>query len=550
MTDQSVLFLWKLEPSMIYALLLLLLFIFGNLIGIPDAPFPQGDEIMHIRSVRESLSTGNYIIPTLSSLPNPYKPPLLFWMGMATDKIFGISYASERLVSVSFGIGILILLYKLVFHIGKSRGEALLTTILFGYTFFSLKFFGLLMMETAMAFFLLFYFFTFYFYKKTKQPRYLILGSIISGIGYLLKGPILHVYILLFLFSYFYVEVVKIRNGKLSFLWKKIKKERFIIFSFGITFIIPSIWILFLYFTIPSGKDLLRFFFITENIGKFYSANQSGIRIWFGWILYTIPFTIPLIHLIGNIIRIHKPTKHKNYVMVLLIYFILVTSVHLLPNRKDPYYLTPFISFLFLLPSMHNITWKSILLSKANQISNLIIYFVLSLIAVVLRLPYLFAITIILILYLSNALFFLQNKNSQWRAVFISQIFIVPCIIFLLIQPISDPDLRDLMKEAQHSSICVVTENPWTAMDVQNKLENSTVIFSLPLTIAEKCSQANYLINFVGVEIPNDFAKLKTWSRWNQHMQLNFNLFSTSNFKFDQRKFKTEISFWKRGEPI
>jgi hypothetical protein len=533
---------------MIYPLLLLLPFIFGTILGIPDAPFPQGDEIMHIRSIRESLSSGSYLIPSLSGLPNPYKPPLLFWMGMATDKIFGMSYTSERLVSLLFGIATMFLLYRLVFQIRKSKTDALLTIILFGFSFLSLKFFGLLMMEGAMVFFLLYYFYSFYFYKKTKQSHYILLGSLLTGIGYLLKGPILHVYIILFLLSYFYVKVVRFQKGKLSFRLKEIVNEKLIVFSFGLTLIIPILWILFLYFTIPAGKDLLRFFFITENIGKFYSANQSGVRIWFGWILYTIPFTIPFLQLIGSSIRKQKQTKHQSYVMTFLVFFLLVTSVHLLPNRKDPYYVTPFISFLFLIPSMRNLSWESLLMTKTNQITNVIVYFILTFLAIILRLPYLFIFSILGIVVLSSARYFFQSKNNQWRAVFYSQILILPLIIFFLLKPMSDPDLRDLTEEVEGNSICVVAENPWTAMDVQNKLVNSKVQFALPLTIAENCSHTEYLINFVGTEIPKEFSKRATWFHWKQHLQMNPQLLISAILKMDKSKFQTEISLWKRGE--
>lgn len=532
---------------MIYLLLGLLFVIFGSLLGVPDAPFPQGDEIMHIRSIRESLELGSYLLPSLSGLPNPYKPPLLFWMGMASDSIFGIHYLSERLVSLIFGMGTMVLLYRLVFAISKSKSETLLNTLLFGFSFLSLKFFGLLMMEGPMVFFLLLYFHSFYFYKQTKQTSYLIFGSFVTGIGYLLKGPIIHVYVFFILFSYFYVKVIRIRNGKITFQWNQIIREKILLFSYVLTFIIPLLWISFLYFQIPSGKDLLRFFFITENIGKFYSSNQSGLRIWLGWLIYTIPFTIPLLQLVWNSIRFPKQNKHQIYVSTLLVFILLVTCLHLLPNRKDPYYVTPFISFLFLLSSMQRESWKTLLLSKINRYSILIVYFILSLLSIVLRLPTLFIFSILGVVIIVSSLCFFQSVKNQWRAILITQILVIPILIFFLLKPLSDPDLREEAKEVGKNSVCVVAENPWTAMDVQNKLINAKVKFALPLTIEENCSESNYLISFVEAKIPNEFHRVNSWFQWKQHLQMNTKTLIGSVFKMEKQKFQTEISLWKKG---
>lgn len=528
----------------------LLLLIFGAIISSPDAPFPQGDEIMHIRSIRESLQMGSYWIPSLSGMPNPYKPPLLFWLGMVSDQIFGVGYAPERLVSLVFGLGSLFLLYRLAYLIRNSKIEAAITAILFGFSFLSLKFFGLLMMEGLMAFFVLFYFYHFYLYRKTKRKVYLILGSFVSGIGYLLKGPILHVYLFLFIISYFYVKVIRFRKGKININWKHILKEKFIILSFGFTILVPVIWILFLYFYVPSGKDLLRFFFITENVGKFYSANQPGIRIWFGWILYTIPFTIPIFHMVWNSVFQKNQIKHQIYVQTILVFLILVTSLHLLPNRKDPYYVTPFISFLFLLPLMNRMSWESYLSTKTNRFSILIVYFVLVIIAILLRLPQLFVVSLFGTVIAGSSFSLNHNNTRSFWMIILTQIAIIPILIFFLLRPMSDPNLPEQTLEANQENICVVAENPWTAMDVQNKLESAKIQFSLPLTIEENCNHTNYLINYTSKEVPQGYIMVNSWYHWTQHLQMDVPTLFNSILKMDLSKFKTKISLWKRGVGI
>lgn len=533
---------------MFFAVLLILSAIFAMTLGVPDAAFPQGDEIMHIRSIRESLDAGSYTLPVLSGLPNPYKPPLLFWMGMFFDKIFGVSYFSERLVSFLFGLGTLTLFYKLYQSISQSVKETKLATLAFGFSFLSLKFFGLLMMEGAMVFFTLLYVFLFYQSKKSKSATYVAWGSFFVGFGYLLKGPILHIYILLFLLSYLYIKMVRVRRGHFQISFRPLREERKTLLLFTLSFLIPILWISYLYLFTSSGKELLRFFFITENMGKFYAANQSGLRIWGGWLLYTIPFTIPLFHIVW--ISIRKPSKQKNQIwsISVMVFLLSVTIFHLMPNRKDPYYVTPFIAFLFLLPALKKETWETLILSKYNGYSIPIFYFLFVIIAILLRLPALFALSLLGIIITVGALLALQNEKFRFYGIFLPQLILVPITMFFLIRPMADPDTAKQLIDIDTKEICVIAENPWTAMDIQNRIKDSKVSFALPLTYKETCPTADTLIVFRETDLTKDWKKVTSWFQWKQHLNLDSNQILRALLKMDKRSFQSEITVWKRGE--
>ncbi|MCW7467921.1 ArnT family glycosyltransferase [Leptospira kanakyensis] len=534
---------------MFFVILFIFSTIFAITLGVPDLPFPQGDEIMHIRSIRESLELGSYTLPVLSGLPNPYKPPLLFWLGMFFDRIFGVSYLAERLVSFFFGIGTLTLFYKLYLSISKSLKETKLATFTFAFSFLSLKFFGLLMMEGAMVFFTLLYIFLFYKSKNKKSLTYVIWGSFFVGFGYLLKGPILHIYIVLFLISYLYIKMIHVRNGKFQISFDPIWKEKNTLLSFGLSFLIPILWISYLYLFTDSGKELLRFFFITENMGKFYATNQSGLRIWGGWLLYTVPFTIPILHILW--ISLKKPSNQRNQflVMTILVFLLFVTIFHLLPNRKDPYYVTPFISLLFLLPAMKKISWESLVLSRFNSFSIPIIYFLFVAIAVVLRLPVLFSISLFGIIVTLSVIFFFRNEKFKFYGIFIPQLLLVPITMVFLLRPMSDPDITKQNINADGKEVCVIAENPWTAMDVQNKLKTSKVSFALPLTYKETCPNAEILINYSeSTSFPDHFEKKTSWYQWKQHLILDSYQIADALRKVDKRSFQSEVSVWSKGE--
>lgn len=536
--------------EMFFILLLILSVIFAATLGIPDAAFPQGDEIMHIRSIRESLEAGSYTLPVLSGLPNPYKPPLLFWMGMFFDKIFGIGYFAERFVSFVLGLGTLGLFYKLYLSFSKSPKETKLATLAFAFSFLSLKFFGLLMMEGAMVFFTLLYIFLFYQTKKTKNQVYLVLGSFLIGFGYLLKGPILHIYIVLFLISYLYVKTIRIRKGQFHIFFRPLQEEKQTILLFSLSFIIPLLWISYLYLFTTSGKELLRFFFITENMGKFYAANQSGLRIWGGWLLYTIPFTIPLLHI--TLLTIKKSTNQKNKVwsMVVVVFLLLVTIFHLLPNRKDPYYVTPFVTLLFLLPAIKKTDWNTLILSKLNQFSIPFIYFLFVAIAIILRLPLLFLVSLLGIIVSISAIYAFQNEKFRFYGILIPQLLLVPVTMFFLIRPMADPDITKQLIGLEGKEICVIAENPWTAMDVQNKLKSSKVNFALPLTYRETCSASTVMVAFQETSFGEEWKKDSSWFQWKQHLNIDSNQTIKALLKMDKRTFQSEVSVWKKEENL
>ncbi|TGL40992.1 ArnT family glycosyltransferase [Leptospira perdikensis] len=533
---------------MFIVLIIFLSAIFATTLGIPDASFPQGDEIMHIRSIRESLELGSYTLPVLSGLPNPYKPPLLFWMGMFFDKIFGVGYFSERLVSFIFGLGTLTLFYKLYHSISKSPKETKLATLTFFFSFLSLKFFGLLMMEGAMVFFTLLYIFLFYESKRTKNLSYVAWGSFLVGFGYLLKGPILHIYIGLFLLSYLYIQMIRVRKGKFLISFSPLKNEKPTLLLFGLSLLIPIFWISYLYLFTSSGKELLRFFFITENMGKFYAANQSGLRIWGGWLLYTIPFTIPLLHI--GFLTIKNRSNHKNQIlaMVVLVFLSLVTIFHLMPNRKDPYYVTPFIVFLFLLPAMRRVSWENLILSKYNRYTIPLVYFVFVTLSIVLRLPVLFAFSLLGILITLGANFSFPENKFRFYGIFIPQLLVVPMTMIFLLRPMADPDITKQLIGAEGKEICVIAENPWTAMDIQNRLKDSKVSFALPLTYQETCPKAETLVVFREATLSSDWKKVNSWFQWKQHLNLDSSQILRALLKMDKRSFQSEVSVWERGE--
>ena len=67
------------------------------LYGLGAAPLVGPDEPRYAQVAREMLARHDLITPTLGGLPWFEKPPLLYWMMMASYRVFGVSEFSARL---------------------------------------------------------------------------------------------------------------------------------------------------------------------------------------------------------------------------------------------------------------------------------------------------------------------------------------------------------------------------------------------------------------------------------------------------------------------
>ena len=87
----------KEKPSVRLALLLLLVAgtLFFSRLG---SPLLEPDEARYAEIPRQMLAEGRFVVPVLYGEPYLHKPPLLYWLVMASYKVFGVSDWAARLV--------------------------------------------------------------------------------------------------------------------------------------------------------------------------------------------------------------------------------------------------------------------------------------------------------------------------------------------------------------------------------------------------------------------------------------------------------------------
>ncbi|GBF51676.1 dolichyl-phosphate-mannose-protein mannosyltransferase [Leptospira ryugenii] len=499
---------------------------------------------MHVRTVRESLETDNLFIPQLNGLANAYKPPLLFWAGMLSDVLFGESFLSERLVSLLFGFLTTILLYCGILAFGKSSRFAFQISLVYASTFAAWKFSRLLMMEQMLTFFLFLFVYLYLRFQKEKKIAYFLFGIISLNIAYFIKGPLVIFYAIVLPLSFLAVDLLRIRKRKLNVNWQSILKYKHILL-FPLSFLIPILWMFYLSRYSNEGALLIKFFLFNENVGKFFSENQPMLRILGGWLLYTIPFTPFLFLFISRVISTKINTREKRILRVIAYFLLGLTLLHLLPNRKDSYYVTPFIPILFL--------GVSLSLSEAKITS----YF---------ENPWLGRIYILL--FIGIAIFSFWNSESKilivsavtilflfvslytqyrFQIQFLISVLFIPLIAGIILPTFQNPLPANDLQSFQLTRLCVVSENPWHGMDYQNQLRKTMVIYSPPSSATDLCENQNLPI----LSLSNFYSPGKkyipsiSWYVWKAHLEIGVNDFLEIVQNVHSLKFKEQIQFYE-----
>ncbi len=175
--------------TFVHYLLFALFILFAFFYGISSYVIADLNEGLYVEIAREMLTTHNYIIPHLNYVPYLEKPPLLYWLIALSDKIFGITTLSARLIpALSATIACLTLFY-VCNKINKAKagwyaGIVLSTSIGFNLLAHTIQFDMLLIAAITIG--ILFFYLWYCFDKK----RYLLCAYAAVAIAVMAKGLI------------------------------------------------------------------------------------------------------------------------------------------------------------------------------------------------------------------------------------------------------------------------------------------------------------------------------------------------------------------------
>jgi 4-amino-4-deoxy-L-arabinose transferase-like glycosyltransferase len=452
----------------------------------------QGDEEMHIATVRESIKTHQYLFPVLENYMNLYKPPLLFWLGMGIDNFFNEMIYPERLISI-FIYSLNILIFYISLRLSKLDIQSSLGfSILLLSTLAVFKFSRLFMIESLMSLGTFSITILLLIYNLKKSRIALFIAGLLTGLFVLAKGPIFIVYLGILSLSFSFVKIFTLNANSIWIGKKRLRSEfksNFLLLCISI--LVPFVWIFILYFYTNSGKNFLYFFIMNENLGKFSSSstNQSWWILIYGLIIYSYPSTFFVLDTLSSLRKKKSNRLILIYSKALILSSLVIILIHFLPNRKDAYYVIPIIPTLFFSSGVvfYHLGNKDQISLLKRGIYSIFFFLLLQILSLFIfhfyfNKNFYFEIISLLILFTLILIykFKIKSKSEYFTLYVIISILTISHLQFRILPSISLEDLPKTSSLYDEKKICIISENPWDGLIYKNLIQNADVIHTLP----------------------------------------------------------------------
>jgi 4-amino-4-deoxy-L-arabinose transferase-like glycosyltransferase len=447
------------------------------------AVLSQGDEPMHAETVRESLRAGSWAAPILNGAPNYFKPPLLFWAGMASESILGASLFALRLPAILFAAFTVLGIYCLLRLARLSAGVAAAIALAYLLTLGVFKFGRLLMNEQGLALCLVWLTVLLQLGERYRGLRALcsMCAGLIAALGFFWKGPLFVIYASLAFGVWYSPQVFRWRDvkspgfsGATRLQWRGDRALRSILpdaAAFLIPLAAPIAWATWL--EGRGGGAYIDYFLVHENLAKFREPNQPEWRLLEGLLLYTLPWAPALAFFFYRGLRraFANPLNRSDLLARKLLWLVAaVLLFHLLPNRKDAYYVTPILPHLFMGIALANRDWlldgplrrRGVQLATASGVVALLVF--------------------------------------HW------------ILLPVLDRPLLPPAARAL----SGARLCLISAKPWHGYQVRMNYPDLEIVHGLRL-VPESCiARGTPIAALVPIDVPANYAITQTWPLWKE----------------------------------
>ena len=166
-------------------------------IGIYFRPLMIIDETRYISVAWEMFDKNSFLVPLINGEPYHHKPPLLFWMIHLNWSIFGVNELTLRFIPLLFGLGSVLLSYKIYLTLWSDDKEgASHTALILAGTFIFAFYNSLVMFDVILTFWVLVGVLGIIKAVRDKSKSAFILIALSIGFGVLTKGPVILVHLL------------------------------------------------------------------------------------------------------------------------------------------------------------------------------------------------------------------------------------------------------------------------------------------------------------------------------------------------------------------
>ncbi len=164
-----------------------------------DTGINNFDDAFYAQKAKEIYESGNLWILTLGGNPTWENPPLPFWLMAIAYRLFGISSFSSVFFSAIFGMGIVLLTYRLAYYLYKDSWVAFVSSLILIFPGIFIDSSRRAMVDIPLAFFVTLAMFSF-LKAKNQKSWYLIFG--LATAGGILSKSVLGIFPLAIIFFY------------------------------------------------------------------------------------------------------------------------------------------------------------------------------------------------------------------------------------------------------------------------------------------------------------------------------------------------------------
>ncbi len=308
-----------------------LILIISVIIGIYFRPLLIIDETRYISVAWEMWDKNSFLVPLLNGEPYHHKPPFLFWLMHLNWFLFGVNEITIRFIPLLFGLGNLMLTYKIyltLWHedIKGAKNSVLILSGTIVFAFFN----SLIMFDIILTFWILVGIFGIVQASQKKGVVPFILISLSIGFGILTKGPVILVHIL--------------PLALLARYWSKAKLNKSFYMGLGFAFLggvsIALVW------AIPAGiaggESYQNAIFWGQSANRMVQSFAHQRPIW--WYLPILPLLFLPWFTYKTFYASLKQYSMDYGLKMLLVWFLSVFIIFSFISGKQIHYILPEIS--------------------------------------------------------------------------------------------------------------------------------------------------------------------------------------------------------------
>jgi len=293
--------------------------------GTHALPLTDPDEVFYAGTAKEMLESGSLLTPVLFGEPNFEKPPLAYWLLMASFRAFGVHAASARLVPALFGLLGVLATYLFARRFVPA-GTAALAALLLATGMLYLGQSIALLTDMVFSVLIAVSLYAFYLWFASRRQAFLHLFGVALALAVLTKGPVGFVIALVAI-----VLFLRVAGDNAAL-------RRFLVHPWWLVFAAIAVpW--YAYATAAYGRAFTWEFFVHDNWHRILRAEHTNLdTVWFYPALMVIgvfPWTAFLAYLGGSF------RKHRALVLFLASWVLATWAVFALAHSKLPSYILP-----------------------------------------------------------------------------------------------------------------------------------------------------------------------------------------------------------------